>query len=59
MIFKKICPIGKSFSALNPPFHAPKQRHKINYGTTGEIRPVSALHFNPFRRLFLGAKMPF
>ena len=59
MIFKKICPIGKSFSALNPLFHAPKQLHKISHGTAGEIILVSASHFNPLRRLFLGAKMPF
>jgi hypothetical protein len=41
MIFKKICPSGRGFSALNPVFHAPKQPHKVSHGSTGKIAPVS------------------
>jgi hypothetical protein len=55
MTLKKICPVGRCFSALNPLFHAPKQLPKVSHGSTGKIAPVS-IAFLSSRKDDLGCK---
>jgi hypothetical protein len=56
MIFKKICPVGRCISALNPLFHPPKQPHEVNRETTGKIAPVSPYFLYRFRKMIWGSK---